>query len=152
MTGLGGDCFALIKPAGSERILWPSTARAGRRRRWTPRRCAQLVTTVDAASSALPVTVPGAIDALLHGCRSAWGKLGLADSLAPAIRYMEDGPARRAPRRLRLRDVPRRAARRGAAALSAWTGCPRRPATCCVLPGQAEVLRRIARDGREGVL
>ena len=82
MTGIGGDCFVLLKPAGDERVLAlngsgraPVAASADALR--------------DAGHTTVPlrgveaVTLPGAIDAF---CRlsSDWGKLGLDRVLAPA--------------------------------------------------------------------
>ena len=89
MTGIGGDCFVLIKPPGSDQI----TALNGSGR--APRG-------LDAAAlrasghDAIPVqgveavTLPGAIDAF---CRlnADYGLLPMADVLAPAIRYADEG-------------------------------------------------------------
>ncbi|MGB3406591.1 MAG: gamma-glutamyltransferase, partial [Jannaschia sp.] len=89
MTGLAGDCFVLLKPAGSETVLAlngsgraPAAAKAQTLR-------AQGLTTVPPGSPH-SVTVPGAIDAF---CRlsAEHGKLGIGDSLGPVIRYFEEG-------------------------------------------------------------
>lgn len=147
MCGIGGDCFALLKPAGEERILALNgsgrapkglSAAALRDRGW-----AGIPT-----ESVESVTVPGAIDAF---CRLStdWGRLGLADVLAPAIRYAREGvPV--APRvgvdwaqnADRLRGVARRF----------YLSDGRAPQTGTVFraPLQAEVLERIAKDGRDG--
>ena len=89
MTGIGGDCFALISPAGGDEVIAvngsgraPAAADAAALR-------AEGHETVP-LQSAHAVTVPGAIDAFCT-MSDRWGRLGLADSLAPAIRYMEDG-------------------------------------------------------------
>ncbi len=145
MTGIGGDCFVLVKPAGEDRIVAlngsgraPAALRADAMR--------------DRGLSAFPefepdaVTVPGAVDAF---CRLSadWGKLGLAASLAPAIRYAEEGvpvAARVAQDWTRSRDVLRGDAERfylsGGKAL--------REGQVFAHPAQADVLRRIADDGR----
>lgn len=90
-TGIGGDCFALFSPAGTDRI----TAFNGSGR--TP-----AALTFDAVAppglALLPrhsphaVTVPGAIDAWDRLLR-AHGTRPLGDVLAPAIRLAADGYA-----------------------------------------------------------
>lgn len=147
MTGIGGDCFVLIKPAGSDDI----TALNG-----SGRAPAGLSAAVMRASGlgTVPtegvesITVPGAIDAF---CRLSqdWGRLGLAASLAPAIRYAEEGvPV--APRT--VFDWAEAAPRLRGAAREAYLFSGKPPATGQVFraPGQAEVLRRIATQGRAG--
>ena len=89
MTGLGGDCFVLLKPAGEERVLAlngsgraPAAATAGALRaqghQIVPPRGVEAV------------TLPGAVDAF---CRLStdWGRLGLDRILAPAIHYADEG-------------------------------------------------------------
>ncbi|TPI38698.1 gamma-glutamyltransferase [Mesorhizobium sp. B3-1-9] len=88
-TGIGGDCFVLYCPKGDGNVL--AFNGSGR---------APAAATVDwyrdKGFSELPkqgphaVTVPGAIDAW---CRllEDHGRKGLADALAPAIRYAEEG-------------------------------------------------------------
>lgn len=147
MCGIGGDCFALLKPAGEERILalngsgrapMGMSAAALRDRGW-----ATIPT-----ESVESVTVPGAIDAF---CRLSadWGRLGLANSLAPAIRYAREGvPV--APR-VSVDWAQSTARLRGAARrfyLSADRAPP--PGTVFRAALQAEVLERIAKDGRDG--
>ena len=89
MTGIGGDCFMLISPAGSDEIV--ALNGSGR---------APAALDADdlraAGHKVMPekgvesVTLPGAIDAF---CRASsdFGKLGLKASLAPAIYYMKAG-------------------------------------------------------------
>jgi len=147
MTGLGGDCFVLLKPAADERILaLNGSGRAPGGLSATGMR--------DRGLSAVPlygpeaVTIPGAVDAF---CRLAaeWGSLPLAQTLAPAIRYAEEGVP-----------VAPRTARDWAEAAGNLQGDARRhyliqgaaPRVGQVFraPGQADVLRRIAAEGRSG--
>lgn len=147
MTGIGGDCFVLFKPAGSEDILAlngsgpaPKAANADKLR---GRGLARIGET-----SVQSVTIPGAVDAFCQ-LSEKWGKLGLDASLAPAIHYAEAGvPV--APRVAFdlasqsdvLNDNGRRFYMRDGRAL--------RTGDLFQAPGQAEVLRRIAKIGRDG--
>ncbi|MEQ8397960.1 gamma-glutamyltransferase [Thalassobaculum sp.] len=90
MTGIGGDCFALIAPKGSGDIVAlngsgraPAAAELG----WyLERGIKEIGMTADPHA----VTVPGAIAAwtvLLE----RFGKKGFAELLAPAIRFAEEG-------------------------------------------------------------
>lgn len=89
MTGLGGDCFVLLKPAGSNEIH----ALNGSGRAPAGLSAAAMR---DRGLTAVPihgiesVTMPGAVDAF---CRLSadWGAMGLDRVLAPAIRYAEEG-------------------------------------------------------------
>lgn len=146
MTGIGGDCFALIKPAGSEEIL----ALNG-----SGRAPAGLDATAlrDAGHARMPVygihtvTVPGAIDAF---CRMSadHGRLPLDQVLAPAIRHAEDG----VPVTARTAFDWARAKHLQGDALTHYMvdGAAPRPGQRFRAPGQAEVLRRVAREGRAG--
>ena len=147
MTGIGGDCFALLKPAGEDRIL--ALNGSGR----APKACsAQAMRNRGLQAVPLrgvdPVTIPGAIDAF---CRLSqdWGKLGLDRVLAPAIRYAEAG----------VPVAPRVAfdwAEDGPALFGDARnfylpgGKAPQPGQIFRAPGQAEVLRRVARQGRTG--
>lgn len=147
MTGIGGDCFVLLKPAGSEDIL--ALNGSGR----SPRG-------FDAAAlrakglTAIPiqgidsVTLPGAIDAF---CRlnAEHGRLPLAQILAPAIHYAEEGiPV--APR-VAFDWKDDIAGLKGAARdFFTFGGKAPTPGQIFRAPGQAEVLRRLARQGRAG--
>ncbi len=144
MTGIGGDCFVLLKPPGQDRVIaLNGSGRAPAGLDAEALRARGL--TAIGTESAEAVTVPGAVDAF---CRLSadWGKLGLARSLAPAIRYAEEGiPV--APRVARdwAEDAPRLNADARRHYLS--QGEPLREGQIFRAPGQAEVLRRIARDG-----
>lgn len=147
MTGIGGDCFVLLKPAGEERIVAlngsgraPAALSAAEMR---GRGLAAVpLDTADAAN------VPGAVDAF---CRLSadWGRLGLAASLAPAIRAADDGvPV--APRT--AADWAQYAGALQGVARDFYLLNGKAPGVGQVFraPGQAEVLRRIAREGRAG--
>ncbi|EDM70611.1 gamma-glutamyltranspeptidase, putative [Roseobacter sp. AzwK-3b] len=147
MTGIGGDCFALFTKPGSDEIhalngsgRAPAAASAAALRD-------QGHDTVPLNSPAA-VTIPGAIDAF---CRLSddHGKLGLDALLAPAIRYAEDGvPV--APRV--AFDWPEAAKALQGHGLTHFSnaGAPLSVGQMFRAPGQAEVLRRIAAQGRDG--
>lgn len=147
MTGLGGDCFVLLKPASENRVLaLNGSGRAPAGLSASAMRAKGL--------SAVPlrgvdsVTMPGAVDAF---CRLSddWGRLGIDRSLAPAIRYAEEG-------------IP--VAPRVASDWAEDAGCLKgdarqhyllrgevpQPGQMFCAPRQAEVLRHIARHGRDG--
>lgn len=146
MTGLGGDCFVLFNRAGEDTVRainGSGRAPAG----------ADPQVLRDNGQSAVPlntadaVTIPGAVDAFCHLAETE-GKLGLSEILRPAIHYAESGVP-----------VAPRVAFDWASGASALQGAARShyllngavPAVGQVFrsAGQAEVLRRIARAGRD---
>ena len=147
MCGLGGDCFVLLKPAGENNILALNgsgrapahlSAAKMRARGWT----------VVPTESVESMTVPGAVDAL---CRlsSDWGRVGLDAALAPAIRYARDGvPV--APRV--AFDWAGDAQRLSGRARDYYLINGKVPDVGQLFraPAQADVLERIARNGRAG--
>jgi len=147
MTGLGGDCFALLKPAGSDEVLalnGSGRAPAGLSAQ-TMRAAGHRSVPVQGAEA---VTMPGAVDAF---CRLSadHGRMGLDRVLAPAIRYADEGVP-----------VAPRVAFDWAGDAATLQGDARRfylldgaaptPGQIFRAPGQAEVLRRIAAQGRDG--
>ena len=146
MTGIGGDCFLLYTLPGSDAVHGlngsgraPAGADADRLRRTGQTAIAQ--------GSPDAVTIPGAVDAFCHLAETR-GTLGLDAILQPAIRYAEEGvPV--APRV--AFDWPRDAPILTPDARRAYLvgGKPPEPGQVFRAPGQAEVLRRIARDGRD---
>lgn len=146
MTGIGGDCFVLYSRAGSDEIR----ALNGSGRAADASSAADLRA---AGHSVLPpyspyaVTIPSAIDAFCH-LSDTEGKLGLDTLLAPAIRYAEDGVP-----------VAARVAFDWANDAETLQGHAREiylvngrvpmPGDIFRVPGQAEVLRRIAKGGRD---
>ena len=146
MTGIGGDCFVLIKPAGSEDII--AVNGSGR----APK-AATAASLREKGHKTVPlngpeaVTIPTAIDAF---CRLAedHGKLGLDAILAPSIRYAEEGvPV--APRV--AFDWPEAGKALNALGRKYFMPGDAVPKIGQMFkaPGQAEVLRRVARDGRK---
>ncbi|WP_271949686.1 gamma-glutamyltransferase family protein [Ruegeria faecimaris] len=146
MTGLGGDCFVLYNRAGEDEVRAlngsgraPAAANAGSLR--------------DKGLTAVPlntpdaVTIPGAVEAFCQLAETE-GKLGLDAILQPAIRYADQG----------VPVAPRVAFDWGPGA-NTLQGAARNhyllkgdvPKTGDMFrsAGQAEVLRRIAKYGRE---
>jgi gamma-glutamyltranspeptidase/glutathione hydrolase len=147
MTGLGGDMFALVKPAGSDTVLGLNasgrapvglTAQALREKG------------LDAVPvlSAHAVTVPGAV-AGFDRLVSEHGKLGLDAVLAPAIHYADQGvPV--APRVAHDWNRDGGVLTGDAQRFFLPWGQPPRPGDVFRAPGQAEVLRLIAKHGAKG--
>lgn len=147
MTGIGGDCFVLLKPAGTEDILalnGSGRAPAGL--------CADALRA--AGHDKMPlhgihsVTLPGAIDAFCQ-LHQDHGSQPLDQILTPAITYATDGiPV--APRTAYdwAEDLPTLQGR--ARQIYTFDGKAPRVGQVFRNPGQAEVLRRIARHGRAG--
>ncbi len=147
MCGLGGDCFALVRPAGAEEVVALNGSGAAPAALTAERLRAEGHAHVP-ERSAHAVTLPGAVDGL---CRllEAHGRLGLDAVLAPAIRHAEEGvPV--APRV--AWDWAREADLLQGAARDFYLpgGAPPREGERFRAPQQAEVLRRIAAEGRGG--
>jgi len=145
MTGIGGDCFVLFNPGGGDEIR----ALNGSGRAPVAARAADLR---ERGHDTVPVngveavTIPGAIDAF---CRlsTEHGRLGLDTVLAPAIRYAEEG----VPIAPRVAfDLARATAVLQGHGISHYSrgGAPLATGETFRAPGQAEVLRRIAKHGR----
>jgi gamma-glutamyltranspeptidase/glutathione hydrolase len=146
MTGIGGDCFVLWTRPGETEIR----ALNGSGRAAAGADAARLRAEGHAAvppQSAHAVTVPGAIDAFCH-LSQAEGKLGLDALLAPAIHYAEAGvPV--APR-VAFDWIEDAEVLQGKARdFYMVNGAVPTPGQMFRAPGQAEVLRRIAKDGRD---
>lgn len=144
MTGLAGDCFALIKPAGTDTVTAfngsgraPAGADPDRLR-------AQGHSTVP-LDGPDAVTLPGAVEAFFR-MAEAHGHLGMDRLLQPAIRYAEEGvPV--APRV--ARDWGPKCQRLQGHARKSYLkeGKPLKTGDVFRAPGEAEVLRRLAKDG-----
>lgn len=147
MTGIGGDCFALVKPAGTEDVVaLNGSGRAPAGLSASAMRDQGLATVpVDTVES---VTIPGAVDAF---CRlsSDWGKIGLTASLAPAIHYAEAGvPV--APRTALDWAIAQNRLQGDARRFYLLAGQAPTVGQMFHAPQQAEVLRRICAEGRAG--
>lgn len=146
MTGIGGDCFVLFSRGGSDEIQavnGSGRAPAG----------ASALTLRDQGLASIPlgsadaVTIPTAIETFCHLAETE-GKLGLDTLLAPAIHYAESGvPV--APRV--AFDWTKDAGTLQGAARDAYLFDGKPPVVGQIFraPGQAEVLRRIAKEGRD---
>lgn len=145
MTGLGGDAFVLVKPAGSDQVLTlngSGRAPAGVSADSLRGRGAMPEWGIDT------VTMPGAVDAF---CRLSadHGRIGLAATLAPAIHYADAGvPV--APRT--AFDWQMRTRKLTGAAQDAYLigGVAPQVGQLFRSPAQAEALRLIAAHGRAG--
>lgn len=146
MTGIGGDCFVLYSRAGDQIVH----ALNGSGRAPAAVSAAALRNAGDEVvppQSVHAVTIPGAVDAFCHLAETE-GKLGLETLLAPAIRYADEGvPV--APRvafdwikdKKNLQGIARELYLKNGQTLSSGS--------IFRAPGQANVLRRIAREGRD---
>lgn len=147
MTGIGGDCFVLVKRADSDEIIGlngSGRSPAGLSAQ-TLRAAGHATMPIHTAAA---VTIPGAVDAF---CRlhNDMGRLELAQVLAPAIRYADAGvPV--APRV--AFDWNANAPSLQGSARDAYliNGQVPQIGQMFRAPGQAEVLRRIATEGRAG--
>ena len=146
MTGIGGDCFVLYSRAGENTVrAFNGSGRAPAKADAALLRAQGL--SVVPPSGPESVTIPGAIDAFCH-LSATEGKLGLDAILAPAIHYADEG----VPVSPRVAfDWGKDEHRLQGAARKAYLLDGRVPEIGEVFraPGQAEVLRRLARDGRD---
>ncbi|MCF6273215.1 MAG: gamma-glutamyltransferase family protein [Rhodobacteraceae bacterium] len=145
MTGLGGDCFALLQPAPLAGFIGlNASGRAPAGLSAARLRAAGHAAIPDRSADA--VTIPGAVDGFVT-LSNDHGKLPLSDVLAPAISYAEQGvPV--APRV--AFDWGVAAGRVSGEARYLFNGKPPQVGQVFAAPGQAEVLRRIAHEGRAG--
>jgi gamma-glutamyltranspeptidase/glutathione hydrolase len=87
MTGLGGDCFVLLAPAGGGIVALNGSGRAPRAA--TVERL-QAEGVLELEGTAHAITVPGAVDAWAR-LLEAHGSKGLDELLRPAIEHAEHG-------------------------------------------------------------
>ncbi len=146
-TGVGGDCFCLYAPGGSDRIVaFNGSGRApkGLSSEWL---LEQGISRIE-RHSAHAVTIPGAVDAWVQLNRDH-GSLLLERILAPAISYARDGYP--ITQRVSV-DFAREAGNLGAAAAAVFApgGVPVPLGARHTQPALANTLERIRRDGRAG--
>ncbi|MEM6372760.1 MAG: gamma-glutamyltransferase family protein [Pseudomonadota bacterium] len=145
MTGIGGDCFVLWSDANGKINALNGSGRAP-----AAQEAAQLRATgaqVVPPQSAHAVTIPGAVDAFC-ALSERVGRLGIDRLVAPAIHYADAG----VPVSDRVAfDWSRDAVNLQGAARDHFLvgGSAPAPGQIFAAPGQAEVLRMIARDGRD---
>jgi gamma-glutamyltranspeptidase/glutathione hydrolase len=146
MTGIGGDCFVLYSPAGSDDIhAMNGSGRAPAASDADTLRAGGLTSIAQDSPSA--VTIPGAMDAFCTLSETI-GVLGIDDLLAPSIHYAEQGvPV--APRV--AFDWGKDAPVLNSRARDVYLVDGKVPTTGALfrVPGQAEVLRRVAKHGRD---
>ena len=146
MTGIGGDCFVLWSRPGQDVQALNGSGHAP-----AALNAADLRAT---GHKSVPihgpeaVTLPGAVDAFCH-LSEAEGKLGLDSILAPAIHYAEAGVPVAARTAF---DWEKDAACLQGSARTDYliNGSAPRTGEVFRAPKQAEVLRKIAKEGRSG--
>jgi gamma-glutamyltranspeptidase / glutathione hydrolase len=148
MTGIGGDCFAIVARPGAKPVTINGSGRAPAA--VDPDALLAQGMTEISDGSIHAVTIPGAVDAW---CRlhEDYGKLDLADLLEPAARRAEEGYVI-APRvAFDWANNAKRLARHGQTAeVFLPGGAPPALGAKHRQPALAESLRLIARKGREG--
>ncbi len=146
MTGLGGDLFAIVRPAGSEALYGLNAS--GRAPAGLDAAALRAAGHASVPLDGNAAVVPGAV-AGFAALAEAHGAKGLAACLAPAIRYAEEGvPV--APRVAHdWAAASGRLQRHGRVHFLA-NGAALPEGRVFRAPGQAEVLRRIAADGPRG--
>ncbi len=145
MTGIGGDCFVLWSKGDGPVQALNGSGRAPA--------AASAAALRDRGEATVPlygpeaVTVPGAIDAFCH-LSDAEGKVGLDRILAPAIQYAENGvPV--APRVAFDWANDAKVLQGAARDHFLLNGKVPQVGEVFRAKGQAEVLRRVAKDGRD---
>ncbi len=147
MTGLGGDCFALLQPsAGADFVGLNASGRAPAGMSAAKLRAAGHSAIPDGSADA--VTIPGAVDGFVRLAQDH-GRMALAEVLAPAIRYAEEGvPV--APRVAFDWEIAAARLQGNARARYLIDGAAPKAGQLFAAPDQGEVLRRIAAEGRAG--
>ncbi len=147
MTGIGGDCFVLFSPAGSDEIkslngsgTAPGLANANDLR--------------DEGFSSIPlnsphaVTIPCAVDAFCK-LSNDWGKLGLDKILQPTIHYAERGVPIAERVAYDLAELTEALNPSGREFYLPWGRAPK-VGELFAHHGQVKVLKEIAKHGRDG--
>ena len=151
-SGLGGGGFFLLYEASSERSVMPDareTAPAAADRDMYLDADGEVIDGLS-LDGVLGAGIPGMPAGMDHLARE-YGRLSLADSLAPAIRLAEDGvPV--SGRYLQMAGFRHQALRDGADARDIYLEAGRLPDEGAILrqPDLAVTLRRLADEGRDG--
>lgn len=147
MTGLGGDCFALLQRApGGNPIGLNASGRAPAGLSSERLRAAGHAAIPDGGADA--VTIPGAVDGFVTLSQDH-GKMPLSEVLAPAIRYAEEGiPV--APRVAFDWAIAAGRLQGNARNRYLLNGKAPNAGQVFAAPEQANVLRKIAAEGRAG--
>ncbi len=149
MTGIGGDCFVLLDVPGQKDIIALNGSGRAPAGLSADRLRAKGLTRMP-ERSVHTVTIPGAVDAFCTLSRD-WGRLSMAEALAPAIHYAEVGvPV--APRVALDWKLAARGAFLSGVARDFYLHNSAAPKVGDIfrVPEQAKVLRAIAKDGRAG--
>ncbi|MFL6799085.1 MAG: gamma-glutamyltransferase [Xanthobacteraceae bacterium] len=145
MTGIGGDCFAMVSRPGQSVWGYNGSGRAGAR--------ASAAELIGQGMRSIPgnsihaVTVPGAVDAWA-AILSAHGRRSLAEALQPAIHYARHG----FPVAARIawdwrHAVPHLSGDPGASRHYLFDGCAPSEGDVIKLPALAHTLEMIAAEG-----
>ncbi len=146
LCGMGGDLFALVHTGAGRPVALNSAGRAGSGA--DPDRLrAEGHTAMPYYDDIRSVTVPGCVDGWL-GLHARFGRLPLAEVLAPAIGYAEHGFPASATLVGSIARLPARAA--AAPAAQALAAQAQRAGDLVRRPGAAAALRAVAADGRAG--
>ncbi|MEM1315366.1 MAG: gamma-glutamyltransferase, partial [Pseudomonadota bacterium] len=144
MTGLGGDMFALVEVEGEAIVGLNASGRAPKALSAEALRAAGHAKMPKGTAHA--VTIPTAVDGF-EKLLQRFGSRDWETVLAPAIRYAEEGvPV--APRAAFDWGEAVDSLQGAAKDLFSFGGKAPRPGQVFRAPGQAEVMRRIAKDGR----
>lgn len=147
MTGIGGDCFVLLKVGGNEEVI--ALNGSGRApEALDPEVIRGAGHTTMPTNAPESVTIPGAVDAFCKLSKD-FGKLGLAASLSPAIYYMNAGVPI-GPRTAYDWKIAADHLQGAARDFFLKDGKPFETGQIFKAPKQAEVLQRIAAEGRAG--
>jgi gamma-glutamyltranspeptidase/glutathione hydrolase len=148
MTGVGGDAFMMIYSSKTKKLEGLNASgrapRALNLENFTSRRIREMPTT-----GMEPVTVPGAFDGWVT-LLDAHGTMKLADLLAPAIDYAENGfPVMEKTSADWEPEVPRLKLTEPAASIYVVNGGAPRPGAMFVQKNLARTFRTLARGGRD---
>jgi gamma-glutamyltranspeptidase / glutathione hydrolase len=148
MTGIGGDAFAMVYLAKTKKLVaLNASGRAPRAltfEHFTSRKIAQMPST-----GMEPITVPGAFDGWVT-LLEAHGTMKLADVLAPAIAYAENGfPVMEKTAADWEPEVPRLRLMAAAASTYLVNGRAPQPGAIFQQRNLARTFRTLARGGRE---